>query len=95
KKKTKTQHSFNKDATAVNCVKFSSYFYQKHHHNFICFSSADKIIRFWDIEHNQQFQVFNEHANAVRVIEFSSFNGTNNEQYIIFKIILKQQKKKR
>ncbi|ETO33254.1 hypothetical protein RFI_03853 [Reticulomyxa filosa] len=32
-----------------------------------------KAIRFWDFKHNQQLQIFNEHASSVYGIEFSQF----------------------
>ncbi|ETO18703.1 F-box and wd40 domain protein [Reticulomyxa filosa] len=67
--------SSNKHEIAVNCAKFSSHYYCKYRSSVICSSSDDKTIRFWDFKHNQQFQVFNGHTNAVRDIEFLSFNG--------------------
>ncbi|ETO06054.1 WD-40 repeat protein, partial [Reticulomyxa filosa] len=51
---------------------------------FICSGSADKTVRVWDVETNQQIRSFNGHSNTVYCVKFSPYhNNNNNNRHVI------------
>ncbi|ETO27446.1 WD-40 repeat protein [Reticulomyxa filosa] len=49
----------------------------------ICSGSADKTVRVWDVETNNQIQSFNGHSNHVYCVKFSPYHYHNNRQNVI------------
>ncbi|ETO10485.1 G-protein beta WD-40 repeats containing protein [Reticulomyxa filosa] len=49
----------------------------------ICSGSADKTVRLWDIETNQQIQSFNRHSGSVYCVKFSQYHHYRNNRRVI------------
>ncbi|ETO35549.1 G-protein beta WD-40 repeats containing protein [Reticulomyxa filosa] len=49
----------------------------------ICSGSYDKTVRVWNIETNEQIQLFNGHSSYVYCVKFSSYHYHNNRRNVI------------
>ncbi|ETO34561.1 NACHT and WD40 domain protein [Reticulomyxa filosa] len=49
----------------------------------ICSGSADKTVRVWNVDNNEQIQSFNKHSDSVNCVKFSQYHYNNNNQNVI------------
>ncbi|ETO07483.1 WD-40 repeat protein, partial [Reticulomyxa filosa] len=49
----------------------------------LCSGSYDTTVRVWDVETNQQIQLFNGHSNSVFYVKFSPYHYYNHRQNVI------------
>ncbi|ETO08069.1 WD-40 repeat-containing protein [Reticulomyxa filosa] len=50
---------------------------------FICSGSEDKTVRVWNVDTNQQIQLFNKHSSYVFCVKFSQYHYYNNHRNVI------------
>ncbi|ETO33738.1 G-protein beta WD-40 repeats containing protein [Reticulomyxa filosa] len=72
--KTFTGH--NRCVYSIDCSTFDGC-------SLLCSGSDDKTVRVWDIETNEQIQLFNGHEGYVYCVKFSQYHHYNNHRIVI------------
>ncbi|ETO34475.1 WD-40 repeat protein [Reticulomyxa filosa] len=72
--KTFTGHTGN--IRSIDCITLDNC-------QFICSGSLDKTVRVWDVDANEQIQLFNGHSWWVYCVKFSSYHYHNYRQTVI------------
>ncbi|ETO03305.1 WD-40 repeat-containing protein [Reticulomyxa filosa] len=76
---SKLLKTFTGHTNCVNSIDYSAFDGAE----LICSGSNDKTVRVWDVEDNEQIQLFNEHSNSVYCVKFSPHHYHNYRRYVI------------
>ncbi|ETO24585.1 G-protein beta WD-40 repeats containing protein [Reticulomyxa filosa] len=63
----------------VRCIDYAAF----DEDQFLCSGSYDKTVRVWDVETNQQIELFNGHLNYVNCVKFSPYHYHNQHRNVV------------